>query len=758
MLTVYIARRTALTTMPRAPRGDARAPRGGDGAGGGRRAPEAPPQGGSSDATAGVAADDAGSDVASASHLAQSNRLAKGALVFFAVASVAMIAVLSSKAVAVRMNKDAASTAARATEMARVQLDVDECPAPPPVDHADPSYADAFGAATARMRAQRKRRRKSPSDGEGEGVNGGVGGIGGKKKSKLIRDPREQRGKGLRWDAPGPRSEQARRVAMDAAEDVRIAELARAGALGSGGGGGASSGGGRSTIGVYDPWADAAAADGGAAAGAAHGRHPHYRVALVLTWLGPRFPDWFHYTLASVGAPSTAYLFDLLVFHEGSQLPWEHDPSVPPMEIPPNVKLFNLGPGGLAKMYGRRMAMALGFDGDEATTALLQDGFATAFDNQVYLVAEFKPATGLLFADYLRPYTHWSYTDADIIFGDITGWTYADELVDTDIVTWTIGDSHRIYVRGTFTVHANTDRVNYLFMKCDYLSDGLFDNLASKADAACAESRYPCFQSAEGCYSTAAVSEPGIRMKFVPKAVGDFELGSQAYFVDGVVFICEPVPRIGVDVHSRNLKQYVDAVRQHPYLVGDCEKTLALAVQMRSARDTLRADSSTLPGRQVEVGKRVAVTPWMPPDVPQLSKRQVKEVERRCDAHWVFHEHRVCIEELSEGGVLHKWEDVTAVSLRNGGYTAVRMRNEDAPDNAVHGAVVADSESPASVRVYEAGIFHFQIWKNFYKFSARGRRDRGGVGALTAPADGSPCVFNASGVFSIDASTLRLAA
>lgn len=88
-----------------------------------------------------------------------------------------------------------------------------------------------------------------------------------------------------------------------------------------------------------------------------------------------------------------------------------------------------------------------------------------------YVLVEFKPALGHIFADFLETYSHWGYSDVDILFGDLERWITPDELQFFDVVTYGFGDQDRIYLRGQFTFHKNDERINQLWRSCRYLSD-----------------------------------------------------------------------------------------------------------------------------------------------------------------------------------------------------------------------------------------------------------------------------------------------
>eukprot|EP01038_Epipyxis_sp_PR26KG_P018453 gene18453-26021_t len=52
-----------------------------------------------------------------------------------------------------------------------------------------------------------------------------------------------------------------------------------------------------------------------------------------------------------------------------------------------------------------------------------------------YLV-EIKPMLGDLFSEYLKHYTHWSYTDPDIVWGNIAEWVEVNDLMKYDFITF----------------------------------------------------------------------------------------------------------------------------------------------------------------------------------------------------------------------------------------------------------------------------------------------------------------------------------
>ena len=50
-------------------------------------------------------------------------------------------------------------------------------------------------------------------------------------------------------------------------------------------------------------------------------------------------------------------------------------------------------------------------------------------------MTEYKPTHGVVFAEYLTAYSHWSYTDIDMLIGDLPLFIELEELERYDIFT-----------------------------------------------------------------------------------------------------------------------------------------------------------------------------------------------------------------------------------------------------------------------------------------------------------------------------------
>ena len=139
--------------------------------------------------------------------------------------------------------------------------------------------------------------------------------------------------------------------------------------------------------------------------------------------------------------------------------------------------------------------------------------------NFPYVLVEFKPALGYIFEEFIPTtlYTHWGYSDMDILFGDISRWTTYEELTQYDIVTYGYGDQHRLYLRGQFTFHKNLPRtINKLWKRCTYLSD-----MDIRFQTIISGKTKLQFESAEGCYSSSILQTTNVKVKYAVKAFTD---------------------------------------------------------------------------------------------------------------------------------------------------------------------------------------------------------------------------------------------
>lgn len=151
-------------------------------------------------------------------------------------------------------------------------------------------------------------------------------------------------------------------------------------------------------------------------------RHPTLRIAMLIPLLGSP-PDFLPYFLAS--ARASAPLVDFFLFHEGASIPWDR---------PPNLKLVDVGRGGLSELVGLKLGEELALPLRNATVVLRS--LKLLFERWPRLVAEYKPAYGRFFAEYISGYSHWGYCDLDMAFGNVPFFVDMAEMAEQDIVSF----------------------------------------------------------------------------------------------------------------------------------------------------------------------------------------------------------------------------------------------------------------------------------------------------------------------------------
>ncbi|GAX17498.1 hypothetical protein FisN_5Hh150 [Fistulifera solaris] len=205
------------------------------------------------------------------------------------------------------------------------------------------------------------------------------------------------------------------------------------------------------------------------------------------------------------GAGGAAGIADFIIVHNGVL---EH------AVCADNVILINLQSN---QNLGKRLLRVIDHKNETVIErSSLEELMTTLLDLRPYALVEFKPALGYIFQDLLEGYSHWGYTDLDIVFGDLSHWITEDELLNYDIVTYSYGDQRRLYLRGQFTFHKNNDMVNNIWRYCRYLRD-----LDERFDGIVKSKGHFRVESAEGCYSAAVLDRNDVRVKYVPHAWTD---------------------------------------------------------------------------------------------------------------------------------------------------------------------------------------------------------------------------------------------
>ena len=145
------------------------------------------------------------------------------------------------------------------------------------------------------------------------------------------------------------------------------------------------------------------------------------KLALFSPWFGP-WPEWINLHLESCRwNPEITWLI--------------HTDQDPPDCQPPNVRFIP-------------MTLA------EFTTRAADVSGLTLDPENAYKICDYRPLLGEMFADDLRDFTHFGYTDNDIIYGQLSC-----ELTPERLATYEIISSHANLQAGHLTVMQNTPRM-----------------------------------------------------------------------------------------------------------------------------------------------------------------------------------------------------------------------------------------------------------------------------------------------------------
>lgn len=183
------------------------------------------------------------------------------------------------------------------------------------------------------------------------------------------------------------------------------------------------------------------------------------RGAVLVTLAGNhKLADYFEWNCRTFGASSD--LFDMLVFHEANS-------KLKELKCAKNVKFIDLGNNGLSKVLIDKV-----LDGSASNASV--KGRMSMMLNDILLhspryLVEIKPMLGDLFREHLTSYTHWSYTDPDIIWGNLADWVDVTDLERFDIVTYAKNmDAGRLFIRGQVLLFCQFESicVNHHVYKC----------------------------------------------------------------------------------------------------------------------------------------------------------------------------------------------------------------------------------------------------------------------------------------------------
>ena len=151
------------------------------------------------------------------------------------------------------------------------------------------------------------------------------------------------------------------------------------------------------------------------------------KICMIICWSG-EYPWYLPYFLHSCRYNPS---IDFLLFTDRNS----------PLSLPENVKIISCTPDDFKK---------------RATQML---GFEVVVDNG-YKLCDFKPAYGLIFADYIKDYDFWGYCDVDVIFGNIRAFMTDELLNEYDIIS-----ARHDYLTGCFALYKNNPTMRALFQQ-----------------------------------------------------------------------------------------------------------------------------------------------------------------------------------------------------------------------------------------------------------------------------------------------------
>jgi hypothetical protein len=167
------------------------------------------------------------------------------------------------------------------------------------------------------------------------------------------------------------------------------------------------------------------------------------RAALIVTLAGDhKLAEYFEWTCKTIGASKE--LVDMLVFHETNT-------KVMALKCASNVKLIDVGANGLSKLLIAKVME--GSASNESVKGRMSMMLNDILRHSPRYLVEIKPLLGAMLQEHLAGYSHWSYTDPDIIWGNLADWLDVKDLERFDIVTFAkTMDAGRLFLRGQVRV------------------------------------------------------------------------------------------------------------------------------------------------------------------------------------------------------------------------------------------------------------------------------------------------------------------
>jgi hypothetical protein len=336
------------------------------------------------------------------------------------------------------------------------------------------------------------------------------------------------------------------------------------------------------------------------------------KAAIVITLAGDtklsEYFEWSCRSMANVGS-----VFEMIVFHENNA-------KVKQLRCPSNVKIIDLGPKGMSKIISYRVMEVSESEVDKYKE--LHEAVADVLQHVPRLLIEIKPMMGHIFAEHLAGYTHWTYSDPDIIWGNLDKWLTVEDMQHFDVITLAKTlDAGRLFIRGQFALHKNTKQVNQVYKALSYLSQQEFaqnvGNARGMLGVKLADEIYArCFHSSEGWYSS-AIFKSGVSVKVLSRGFNDFSMDPVIMYNKQLVR-CPLSDSITLSGCIRRLTALTDAfewpeVRELGGNLRSIDEDAGLVLWL----DGYNRDESQLPPLmpsdvQAEYSKSLCMMQWLP--------------------------------------------------------------------------------------------------------------------------------------------------
>jgi hypothetical protein len=139
--------------------------------------------------------------------------------------------------------------------------------------------------------------------------------------------------------------------------------------------------------------------------------------------------------LFCTGAVGAATVADFLLVHNGVLAGVEASSGA--CGEAPNVKFINLGS---TQAFTQLLVDKLLDQVEEADRKIPSRQFVPFLAKHTslfpYALVEYKPAYGHIFGDYIEDYSHWAYSDLDVLWGDLGRHLTTSDWTDFDLITW----------------------------------------------------------------------------------------------------------------------------------------------------------------------------------------------------------------------------------------------------------------------------------------------------------------------------------